>query len=196
MRGQVVYQIRLRYQLNNLHTLFNEAKINKKPLLIKSFNLNVPKWENFIDNIYSKANSNQLMEFFHGKNINDVSVYNMLDLFIPFAADEENENGLLGLKDVINLLKKDLKVNFFNVKSIINFAGYEANYWPHEDPNDVVSWHCIGNVEWRIHKGETYESYHLSPGDLFYCPKGTVHEIVVDKPRASIVLDYFNPLDN
>lgn len=182
--------------MNSLINKFNNARKNNQVLLLKNFMPNVPSWQDFINNIYNKANSEQLMQFKHGRNLNDIAIYNYLDLFIPFAADMDNENCLLGLKEVTKTLNKELGVTFFNIKSIINFCGYEADYYKHEDPNDVISWHCIGNVEWRIHKGETYESYHLSPGDLFYCPKGTVHEIVVDKPRASIILDYFNPLDN
>jgi uncharacterized RmlC-like cupin family protein len=176
--------------------MFNKARENKTPLLFKNFFSDVPKWQDFINNLNNKAHSEQLMNYSHGKNLNDVAIYNYLDPFVAFAATQENENGLIGLKTVSDFLIKNLKINFFNIKSIINFAGYEADYYKHEDPNDVISWHCIGTVEWRIYGKDDYKSYILEPGDIFYCPKGTVHQIVVSEPRASIVMDYFNPLDN
>lgn len=182
--------------MNSLIGQFNNARKNNQVLLLKNFMPNVPSWQDFINNIYNKANSDQLMKFKHGKNLNDIAIYNHLDLFIPFAADMDNENCLLGLKEVTKTLNKELGVTFFNIKSIINFAGYEADYYKHEDPNDVISWHCIGTVEWRIYGKDDYKSYILEPGDIFYCPKGTVHQIVVSEPRASIVMDYFNPVDN
>jgi uncharacterized RmlC-like cupin family protein len=181
---------------NNLLILFNEARENKKPVLLKRFMPDVPSWENFIKNLHNKANSEQLMKYGHGRHLKDIAVYNYLDPFVAFAASMNDENGLKGLDSTIKLLSNFLGAEFFNVKSIINFAGHEADYYKHEDPNDVISWHCIGTVEWRIYNGDEYESYHLNPGDIFYCPKGTVHQIVVSEPRASIVLDYFNPLDN
>ena len=173
---------------------FDKAREDKTPLHLKGVMPDVPKWEHFIDNIYNKVNSDQIMQFRSGRNFKDVAIYNYLDLFIPFAAENNNENGLIGLQKVIDFLKDNLDVSFFNIKSIINFAGYEADYWPHEDPNDVISWHCIGNVEWRIHSNGSYKSYYLKPGDLFFCPAGTTHEIVVSEPRASVVLD-FNPIN-
>jgi len=183
--------------MNNIFLdLFNEARENKKPLLLKKVLPNVPGWEDFIKNLYNKANSEQLMKYGHGRNLKDIAVYNYLDPFVAFAANTEDENGLKVFKNVTDFLNIYLGAEFFNIKSIINFAGYEADYFKHEDPNDVISWHCIGTVEWRIYNGDEYESYHLNPGDIFYCPKGTVHQIVVSEPRASIVLDYFNPLDN
>lgn len=181
---------------NSLLNSFDKARENKKPLLLKGFAKSVPNWDDFIKNIYSKSNSPQIMEYKHGRHLNDIAVYNCLDLFIPFAATSDDENGLAGLHKVMNMLSDFLGIQFFNVKSIINFAGHEADYYKHEDPNDVVSWHCIGTVEWRIYSGDDYKSYILEPGDIFYCPKGTVHQIVVSEPRASIVMDYFNPLDN
>lgn len=181
---------------NNLFDSFNEARANKKPLLLKNLFSNVPGWEDFINNLYNKAHSDQLMQYGHGRNLNDIAVYNYLDPFVAFAASQEDENGLKGLKGVSDFFRSYLDIDFFNIKSIINFAGHEADYYKHEDPNDVISWHCIGTVEWRIYSGDDYESYILEPGDIFYCPKGTIHQIVVSEPRASIVMDYFNPMDN
>jgi uncharacterized RmlC-like cupin family protein len=181
---------------NNLLNSFNKARKYKKPLLLKYFFKKVPAWEDFIKNLYYKANSEQLMQYGHGRNLNDIAIYNYLDPFVAFAANTKNENGLQGLSDVINFFDLHLGAKFFNIKSIINFAGHEADYYKHEDPNDVISWHCIGTVEWRIYEGDNYKSYILEPGDIFYCPKGTVHQIVVSEPRASIVMDYFNPLDS
>lgn len=171
---------------------FKKAKDNKEVLLIKNFMPEVPTWQDFINNIYNKAHSETLSHFTHEKHLQDIVIYNYLDLFVSHAANENNENGIKGLQKVINLLKNNLNVSFFNIKSLINFAGNEADYWIHEDQHDVISWHCIGNMEWRIYKNDKHESYYLSPGDLLFCPAGIKHEVIITEPRASIILD-FNP---
>jgi uncharacterized RmlC-like cupin family protein len=176
--------------------LFNNAKNNNKALLLKNFMPEVPKWEDFINNLYNKTHSEQISDHKNLKHVKDVVIYNNLDLFVSHAANSNDENELNGLQNTIKILQDYLNVEFFNIKALINFAGNEGDYWKHEDINDVISWHCIGNVEWKIYNGDEYESFILSPGDLLYCPKGVTHHIIVDKPRASIVMDYFNPLDN
>ena len=63
--------------MNSLINKFNNARKNNQVLLLKNFMPNVPSWQDFINNIYNKANSEQLMQFKHGRNLNDIAIYKL-----------------------------------------------------------------------------------------------------------------------
>jgi len=178
--------------MDDIKDLFDKAKEKGEVLLLKNFMPDVPTWDSFINNLYNKAHSETLSHFTHERHLNDVAIYNYLDLFVSHAANENDSNGIDNLQNVVNYFKENLGFEFFNIKSLINFAGHENSYWVHTDGHDVISWHCIGNVEWRIHKDGAFESIVLNPVDILFCPAGVSHEIIVYKPRASIIFD-FNP---
>lgn len=173
-----------------------EAKRNKSVYLLRNFMPDVPTWADFIENLNYKANSETKSHgFTTEKRIQDVVIYNNLDLFVSHAAEDGDIHGFPQLQSFIDYFKKDFGFDFFNIKSLINFVGGEADYWIHSDEHDVISWHCIGEVEWKIYKdGPNSEpiSFKLNPGDLLFCPQGIFHEIVAKEPRASLVFD-FNP---
>ena len=38
---------------------------------------------------------------------------------------------------------------------------------------------------------DNYISYFLEPGDAFYMSPGTVHQVVVNEPRVTVLFDFF-----
>ena len=35
-----------------------------------------------------------------------------------------------------------------------------------------------------------YQSYYIEPGDIFYMSPGTIHQVVVEQPRATVLIDF------
>jgi hypothetical protein len=182
-----------------------DAKQSKDIVLFKNLYPVVPIWDEFILNLNHEFNSQKTIDIDDQRFHNNVLIYNKLDP-ISFKKIDLTKNSSS------NIFKKSYHVfnimdNFINniscVKSIINFVGNESKYYIHADHHDVISWHCIGQVEWRIYKtleqehppptetSEPYESYILSPGDVLFVPGGIVHQVVVTEPRASVLFNIY-----
>lgn len=56
----------------------------------------------------------------------------------------------------------------------------------HHDPHDIFYWQILGTSFWKVNKDITYTLY---PGDLFYLPKESSHEVWCDGPRAGLLID-------
>ena len=176
------------------------------PSLIKE----VPEWKDFIWALDYKFN-NPHKEYVHEPDdgfvfreglCTDIFMYNKLDpQFWNVATSIKEEILFEQIKKAKEVLK-DFLLDEWYAKALINFVGKEAALSAHKDPQHVVTWQCIGNVEYRIYEdvdcnfGEAidfrdlkYDSYILSPGDVIYMPKGTIHQAVVFEPRATIIFD-------
>ena len=192
----------------------NTEEIKKSFVKAKQFNEVVflqnafpvtPFWDEFIYNLNYRYNSEKTIDMHDERFHNDVLIYNKLD---PISFTKSN----LVKNYSYNIFKKTYSVfdfidkiipNISCVKSIINFVGNESKYYIHADHHDVISWHCIGKVEWRIFKtlkqdnppptesDEPYESYILNPGDILFVPGGLVHQVVVTEPRASVLFNCY-----
>jgi len=183
------------------------AKKNNKVLFFNKAITNVPDWNSFINNLNYKFNNkkNDLM-FEDERMINDVLVYNKMDpCAFNILKDNTELNTIIEAEHVLVIFNEIMGLESSCVKSLINFVGNEAKYYIHADEHDVLSWHCIGQVEWRIYPNmildknidpptdvdEPYDSYVLNPGDVLYVPKGVIHQVVAEHPRASIIYNYY-----
>ena len=95
-------------------------------------------------------------------------------------------------------------------KAAINFVGNETldhktlGHGAHKDYNDVISWQCINSTEYRIYESRdgdqfngsldtadrSYTVHTINPGDLFFIPRGTIHEVFPFTYRATIIMDF------
>lgn len=160
----------------------------------------VPRWSDFIQNLNANYNSNVIIDSSDKRFNNSVLIYNKLDP-ISFMSMKDNSINLIEKSsNIYNIINN---INIDCMKTIINFVGNESKYYIHADSHDVISWHCIGSVEWRVYKtlkqenppptesSEPHESYILNPGDILFVPSGIVHQIVVTEPRASILFNCY-----
>jgi hypothetical protein len=188
-----------------------EASNNKTYALFRGLCKDVPNWSDFIENFdynYNRDKDKNKNNPDHRYITDKIVVYNKFDPII-FGAIKDKTTRLFykSLKASIpieGLIKKKAS----SIKSIMNFLGNEQEYWIHSDDHDVISWHCVGTVEWRFYKnlkeedmdkisieGAEYDSVLLEPGDVVYVPAGVVHQIINNKPRASLIFQYFQDPD-
>lgn len=181
--------------------------------------LGTPGWAEFIELMNTKYNNpsgydwderlvSKLLK--NGeKKASDILVYGKFDPVVFRAIDYAYEYRNNEMPSALPLSEyfKDLFPTH-QIKAIINFLGNESDYWIHKDDHHVVSWHCVGQVEWRIYHNldpedynktesnieikKDYESIILNPGDLFYVPIDKGHQVVIEKPRASLILQAQN----
>jgi hypothetical protein len=181
------------------------AKQSNDAVLIKNIFSNTPSWDDFINNLNQKFNSEKTIDIYDKRFHNNVLVYNKLDpiSFTKIRSAEDYSNNIIEKSFSIYEIINNLNIQISYVKSILNFVGNEADYYIHADHHDVISWHCIGQMEWRIYKtlkqqspppttsDEPYESYILNPGDMLFVPGGLVHQVIVTEPRASILFNCY-----
>ena len=184
-----------------------EASNNKTYALFRGLCKDVPNWTDFIENFYYNYNTdkNKPNNNADPRHLtNNIVVYNKFDPIV-FAAIEGKDSPMFDKSleasvAIEGLIKKKASA----IKSIMNFLGNEQEYWIHRDNHDVISWHCVGNIEWRFYKnvkeedmdkitieGAEYDSVVLEPGDVVYVPAGVVHQVINNKPRASLIFQYF-----
>jgi hypothetical protein len=184
--------------IQHIKTSIVEAKSSNQVLFFKNTIPTTPSWDDFIQNLNINYNNNITIDSNDKRFNNSVLIYNRLDP-ISFMLIKDNSIGLIQKSSNIYNIINDINIDC--IKSIINFVGNESKYYIHADSHDVISWHCIGSVEWRIYKTlkqenpppaestEPYESYILNPGDILFVPSGIVHQVVVTEPRASILFN-------
>jgi hypothetical protein len=183
-----------------------DAKKNNEVVLFRNLFPIVPTWGELISNLNHEFNNKKSVDILDERFIGNVLIYNKLDPISFTGSNKKNSyllNKIKNLLNIHNLLDDISNGNISCAKSIINFVGNEARYYIHSDTHDVVSWHCIGQVEWRIYKTlkqefpppletvEPYDSYLLYPGDFLFVPSGIVHQVVVTEPRASILFNCY-----
>jgi hypothetical protein len=190
--------------MNKLEELSN----NKTYEVFRGLFKDVPDWSDFIENFnynYNKGNTKQ------NKNPRFISdsilLYNKFDPVIFNCIENENtalfSKSLYAIQKIKELMGKDWAKDLISIKSIINFLGNEQGYWAHSDPHDVISWHCVGKVIYRMYEskdedvhekpiditGRKFKEYILNPGDVVFIPSGVVHQVVVTEPRATLFFD-------
>jgi len=197
---------------------FVKALKEKKTLFLKSHIKNSPSWENFIGLINHQYNSPTIIEgaedediFIHHNNKNTYMYSDSKDgrpfsfnlWFIYYKNLSFNGSDKFYDMPYIQDFIADFAPDSFAAKSIINLAGNEFYGSVHKDPQDVVSWCCVGSVEYRIYEDVPnseygcnidntdlkYDSYIMEPGDVILVPAGTIHQAICHEPRASILID-------
>lgn len=188
-----------------------EASNNKTYALFRGLCKDVPNWSDFIENFDYNYNRDKDKP----KNTTDprhltdkIIVYNKFDPIVYACIEGKDyplfDKSLEASIAIEGLIKKKASA----IKSIMNFLGNEQEYWIHSDNHDVISWHCVGTIEWRFYKnlkeedmekisieGAEYDSVVLEPGDVVYVPAGVVHQVINNKPRASLIFQYFKDSD-
>jgi hypothetical protein len=203
--------------VEEMKVLFKDAQDKTKVVFLKSFIKDNPTWDNFIDSITKKYNDKNLMNPWsnderyvqnNGKQT-DIFIYNKLDLQVWNVVCPDGNGGILGLD---SFPEADVFYKYFvevtesdrwGIKSLINFAGCEANYNAHKDLQDVISWQCVDTVEYRIYENfdseyerpldvsnKKYDSYLLEPGDVIFLPKGVIHEVFPHNARATLIMNF------
>ena len=184
--------------------LIKEAKDNNNYVLFEAHSPIVPEWQDFLESMD--------VSYKHYKNdskdddrwaSSNILILNKLDPIVFNCFLFENTKLFSSAENTITAIKDIMGRDFSFSKIIMNFLGKEQDYHIHKDDHDVISWHCIGNVEWRFYKNIDdsylekthadsieYESVILKPGDVMFVPAGIAHQAIIEKPRASIILGY------
>jgi len=205
----------MNYSTDPVNDSFSNCIQNKEIYLFENFFLDTPSWKDFIFNLNHKfnyENYDNSHEWNNVKNLeknrmkNDILFYNKLDPVVFYPLQKNNDLDSIFIPQISEVLK--ILFSFTNkepnsIRIIFNFVGNESKYYIHSDNHDTISWHCIGKMEWRIFKSlilstnepktdvdEKFESIILSPGDLLYIPKGTIHQVHVFEPRVSVIFTY------
>ena len=175
----------------------------------KNFLKKTPNWQSFLDNLNFHYNNPLNLRPDDGAvvlNKNKTTNIYMLQKLGLHCWHVRTQDGinLEELKEIYNsvLLNNRVAKQSVSAKMVLNFVGNEESYNIHKDPQHVISMQCIGNIEYRIYEdfdldskyNESdlkYESYHISAGDIFYMSPGTIHQVVVTEPRATVLIDFF-----
>lgn len=155
---------------------------------------NVPNWENFIDilNYKYKIESKNNNELLLKNNLNqttDILIQGRMYMHV-WELKNDKTFDILKNTDYPNILKY---INEdFEVKASINLAANNDKFIKHHDSQDVLTWQCVGSVNYIIEEDGLQKTYKLEPGDLFFMPAGTIHQAVAIEPRASLIFDFNN----
>mgnify|MGYP003342863089 CR=1 FL=1 len=192
-----------------MFNLISDARKNKDVIHLKNVFIPCFDWNDaiyFISNYFNsdysgnKQHSDRFLNRYDGKKTN-VFVWNNLDLCLYNFNDEKIFKDIYNFTNNINILKETI----FS-RALINLAGHEQKYYIHKDLKDNISFQQLGKMEWRIYGNVEgadeqplnlnndlshlpYKSYILEPGDVLFIPKGVAHEVVVNEPRFSILLN-------
>ena len=195
---------------------FKIAEENQECIYVPGAVLDVPGWDDFINALSEKYNNPKISnddiknyneQFIRNNNgqLTDIMSYNKLDPQFWSAARIDSEINLFPKsKYFIEYIKNIIGDYGWHIKALINFVGNENEYTAHKDNHHVVSWQCVGNVEYRIYdhidsefqvpidhllENVPYKSYILKPGDVIFMPAGVIHKAITSEPRATLILD-------
>lgn len=198
---------------------FKKAEDALSCIYIENVLPSVPAWEDFINGInykYKNPNGigNPLVDVYVKNNGQQTDIAftnsNHLDPQYHSAVTSDMQTNLFPQTEPLLKMVSDLIENKrWHIKALMNFAGTgsEHEYAAHKDDHHVVSWQCIGKVEYRIYNSKDvdakfgqpvdhlvgeYKSYILNPGDVIYLPSGLIHKVVTIEPRATLILDLIN----
>jgi mannose-6-phosphate isomerase-like protein (cupin superfamily) len=155
-----------------------EHKKNRKILILKSFNRDVPNWDEFIDYLNISSNMPRPEETGFGNYAKGNVMTKEHFYYYMFT------HGYLG--NTSEEIEKTM-ANLFQTSGgisgvFINFSSNMIDVIPHRDPQDNFYWQCIGSTEW-VFDGEKHM---LDPGDLVFIPSNAEHAVNFSMPRAAI----------
>jgi hypothetical protein len=176
-----------------------QALHDKNYVLFESHSPIVPEWQDFIDNMNQSFNSFKEKSEDSRWACESILLLNKFDPVIFGSLMLEDTKLFSSTKRTILDIESMTGLNLSRAKSILNFVAKEHDYYIHKDEHNVLSWQCIGSVEYRLYKNiddldlekaessSTYESVILNPGDIIFLPAGLAHQVVVTEPRATLV---------
>lgn len=194
----------------NFQKLIDEARNNKDIVFLKKFLTPAMSWEQCVNCIHynynSDNNQNRHIERFINRqdgSTSNIFAYRHLNLCI-FNIVENDLNIFQQVEPILNNF--NFNKSKYNSRILIDLVGNESKYNIHKDKTDGISWQQLGTMEWRVFgdvDGEyekpldldkdlsylKYKSYIFEPGDIIFIPKGVVHQVIVEEPRASILLN-------
>jgi mannose-6-phosphate isomerase-like protein (cupin superfamily) len=154
-----------------------EHKKNRKILILKNFNKNVPSWDEFIN--YLNDSSNMLAT---GDDLGDYVKGNVMtkEHFYYYMFS----HGYLGQtsKDIEDNMREVFKTSGGMSGVFVTFSSNIINVRPHRDPDNNFYWQCIGSTEW-VFDGQ---SHIVEPGDVVFVPEYVEHAVNFSMPRAAI----------
>ena len=165
----------------------------------KNFFNNFPTWEKIIKILDYQYNNPTMINESEGtvhKNNSPTGIRMMNRLCLHSWGLGNSQKILLDeFKNIYSIFLNHNKIEKnISAKMVLNFVGNESVYDIHKDIQYVISFQCIGNIEYRIFEDEintdNYISYFLEPGDAFYISPGTVHQVVVNEPRVTVLFDF------
>jgi hypothetical protein len=180
-----------------------QARHDKNYVLFKSHSTIVPEWQDFLDSMNISYN-----HFKHEKLEDSrmasgaILILNKLDPIVFDSLEFKDSKLFSSATNTMGDLYKLMGRSFSFSKFAINFVGGEHGYYIHKDDHEVISWNCIGNVEYRIYRdiddadidkaesNSPYESVYLNSGDIIFLPAGLAHQVVVSEPRATLIFGY------
>ena len=126
---------------------------------IKEFDLNVPTWEDLLNNLNQSILNNE-----------DVK-HNCMGFFACFNAHK--------IESVSKVMQK---LNAIDAHLYMNISTNGKTFGNHSDKMDVYYWQCQGETKWIFEN----KQIQLSKGDLIIVPKGVYHNVVPLSSRAGI----------
>ena len=184
--------------------LIKESKDNNNYVLYKAHSPIVPEWQDLLESMdLSYQHYKDGLKDDPRMASSNILIFNKLDPVVFNWLEFKDANLVSTAENTITAIRDIMGRDFSFSKIVMNFLGKEQDYYIHKDDHDVISWHCIGNVEWRFYKNiddsylekthadlVEYESVILMPGDVIFVPAGLVHQVIIEKPRASLIFGY------
>jgi mannose-6-phosphate isomerase-like protein (cupin superfamily) len=155
-----------------------DYKKNRKVLILKNFNKDVPSWDEFInylnDSSNMPANDYDYSEYYvKGTVMSKEHFY----YYMP-------SHGYLGQtsKNIEDNMREVFKTSGGMSAVFVTFSSNIIDVRPHRDPKDNFYWQCIGSTEW-VFDGK---SHTVEPGDVVFIPDYAEHSVNFSMPRAAI----------
>jgi len=197
----------------------NLAISENKILHIKNFFNDDFSWSTFIDALNYQYNNDKMHKVTESQVYNfstnsttpiiknsDYFHFHVLQLATTRIKNFPMQNSLPEIKKIMEYCLEFLKENCYgDLKAVINFVGGSKTEYlgnAHSDKHDVLVFQGQGSVNYNIYDvtdnipeqrietdGLTKTVYLLEKNDLFFMPKGTVHQVDVFEPRGSLILD-------
>jgi mannose-6-phosphate isomerase-like protein (cupin superfamily) len=130
-----------------------EIKVHRK------YNLNVPSWEELLNNFNKSASNNKFIK------------HKCPGFFVSHEAYELTE-----VKKILKKLKLKAAHLYFNVTKV------GGTFGKHNDIVDVYYWQVQGTSKWIFEDRKII----LKQGDLLFVPRLIYHDVVAEGPRAGI----------
>lgn len=194
------------YTIEEIKSILQNCKENNKPYLFKSICQETPSWENFIkhtnDQYWNKriavVPSNPYRErFIRGVLFKNPLYLNVVEPKIEWYPQIEK---------FFSIFDAAIPYRGIPVSAYINFAQEEPSN-PHFDETDNFYWQCIGSTDWKFYSSEKrsfdssnintnsdgYIEFNVQEGDVVYIPRGMIHDVSTNGPRAAIQFKYNIP---
>ena len=194
------------YTIQEIKSILQDCKENNKPYLFKSICQETPKWDNFIrhtnDQYWNKRIAVVPSNPYRERFIRGVLFKNPLYLNVV----EPKVEWYPQIEKFFAVFDAAIPYRGVPVSAYINFAKEDPSN-PHFDETDNLYWQCIGSTDWKFYSSEKrsfdpsnintnsdgYIEFNVQEGDVVYIPRGMIHDVSTNGPRAAIQFKYNIP---